>query len=100
MVRMNELDIAAATCLGKCIFLPGSYNKRFAWSMRNIALSDQPELTEKQYANLWRLAWRYRRQIVALADGQRVVAEAQKRYDARTPAPDCIKWYWVEQERP
>ena len=60
---MTELETKAAKALWRCTFLPGSYNKHFARAMDTIARSDEPLATEKQCTNLWRLVWRYRRQI-------------------------------------
>ena len=98
-VAMTEVDIAAAHCLASCTFQVGSFNKRFARNIAGIARSEQPELTEKQLTNLWRLVWRYRRQISSL----NVLAEAGRREDerrgneAKKPTPEHIKtfWFWV-----
>lgn len=96
-IAMTELDIAAAKCLSACIFPVASYNKRFARSIRGIAVSDSPELTPKQMANLWRLVWMYRRQI----DNVSVLAEASRRKverrgnEAKQPTPDHVKKFWV-----
>jgi hypothetical protein len=60
---MTDHDKYAALSLAKCTMLPASYNKRFARALREIAESDEPRLTPRQRANLWRLVYRYRRQI-------------------------------------
>lgn len=75
---MTDQEKYAARCLARCTFLPGSYNKRFARAMEALAEDEDAGLTKRQRTNLWRLIYRYRRQI---AD-DRLVAEAQQRMQA------------------
>lgn len=49
--------------LARCTFLPGSWNKRFAKGL--VALPENHALTVKQRECLWKLVYRYRRQIKA-----------------------------------
>jgi len=75
--QMTDREKYAATRLVSCTFLPGSYNKRFAMDIYWMAKSGI-EATEKQIANLWRLVYRYRRQI----KDTELVAEAQEKGDS------------------
>lgn len=72
---MTDREKYAAKCLARCTFVPGSYNKRFARAMEALAMEKNAELTDRQRTNLWRMVFRFRRQI---ADGE-LVAEAQRR---------------------
>ena len=62
---MNEWtpnDRRAIEMLSQCTFLPRSYDKRFAHSL--VAMEQNNEaMSDKQYAHLWRMVYRYRRQI-------------------------------------
>lgn len=78
-IKMGEDDILAARLLNSCTFLPGSWNKRFARALHNIANSDKPHLTSRQFMNLWRLVWRYRRQI----DIEQIVEKARRMTEAK-----------------
>lgn len=79
IIRMGEDDILAARLLANCTFLPGSWNKRFARGIRNIANSDTPYLTPRQFMNLWRLVWHYRRQI----DIELIVEKARRMTESK-----------------
>lgn len=58
---MTDSDLARMkAALGKCRFLPGHPNKRFA---RDIADMPVERLTERQRRHIIRLAWRYRRSM-------------------------------------
>jgi hypothetical protein len=59
-------DIAndRAMALGHLNYLPGSWDKRFARAVASAAAAGTP-LSEKQAANVERLAWKYRRQLPA-----------------------------------
>ena len=46
--------------LGRCTFLPASWDKRFA---RALAMMPADKITERQRRNVIRLAWKYRRQM-------------------------------------
>lgn len=61
---MTEAERRIARALGLCSFLPGSWDKRFARALAFLEEHD-PEhaLTERQRANLARLAHKYRRQM-------------------------------------
>ncbi len=56
--EMTERERYAARSLAGCVFLPASWNKRFAFD-----ISAMTRATESQVWNLWRLVYRYRRQI-------------------------------------
>lgn len=60
---MTDRERYAARCLARCTFRIASYNKRFARAMGAIANEDDGALTQNQRNNLWRLVYRYRRQI-------------------------------------
>jgi len=61
---MSAEQIAVAQALGRCTFLPASDHKRFARDMdARSRITYPPALTERQSAQLARLAWRYRRQM-------------------------------------
>ncbi len=85
---LTGLDEVAVASLYSCTFLPGSWNKRFARDVYNVVV-DRREvlamawLTPKQYACLWRLCWRYRRQIKNAA----VLAEAERIHRAKAVSP-------------
>ena len=65
---MTARHYEALQALKQCTFLPGSYDKRF---VRNLsALPQERELTERQAANVERMAYRYRRQIGRLIFGR------------------------------
>lgn len=56
---LSSVEKAAASALWSDVtFLPGSWDKRFA---RNMAIAE--EATELQVEWLWRLVYRYRRQV-------------------------------------
>jgi hypothetical protein len=60
---MTPEQLRAITLLSRCTFLPGSYDKRFVRSMRQMSEAPEPiPLTEKQDALLWVMVHRYRRQ--------------------------------------
>lgn len=75
---MTKHERYAARCLWRCSFLPGSYNKRFARAMDALANEDDAVLTDNQRNNLWRLVYRYRRQITdddLIRDAQKKIKE-------------------------
>lgn len=55
----------AIEALARCSFLPGSWDKRFARDM--AATAEDYRLTAKQRQCLWKMAWKYRRQMPPLA---------------------------------
>jgi hypothetical protein len=61
----------AAQLLAACIFLPGSYDKRFVRALAAVTDDQQATLSPKQRTLLWKQVIRYRRQLpdslVALA---------------------------------
>lgn len=59
---MTELDRRAAKALRACVFVPGTWPKRFARDMACIA-DTTGMITTKQRLALCRQCWRYRRQI-------------------------------------
>lgn len=60
---MTELEQRACRALGSCTFLPGTPHKRFARDMAFASVIDKPMISEGQVRQLWRLVYRYRRQI-------------------------------------
>lgn len=55
---MSEKERELSHALTRCIFLPGSWDKRFAHDVARQSL-----ITEKQAASIAQLAWKYRRQL-------------------------------------
>ena len=80
--------------LGRCIFLPASWDKRFA---RALAEMPEDKITERQRRNVIRLAWKYRRQMphdlvpskdaVRAMDGERFPQPGRK--DGEMPCGEC-----------
>lgn len=62
---MTENQRKMIKALNKCIFLPGSFDKRFARDMYSIMTNDNADkpLTEKQGGYLAKLFHKYRKQI-------------------------------------
>ncbi len=61
---MTEAEARISQALGRCSFLPASWDKRFCRDMAFVAeRSRDVELSEFQNANLLRLAYKYRRQL-------------------------------------
>lgn len=79
---MADREIAAAKALSKCSFLPATFAKRFARSLGEIAQSETPVISENQALNLWRLVWKYRRQIP-----DHLVSLAQQKLDEAGEGP-------------
>ena len=61
---MSDLANKQAIALGRCNFLPGSWEKRFTRDVAAIA-ERGGELTPRQQENVERLAWKFRRQLPA-----------------------------------
>ena len=61
---MSDLTADRARALAGVSYLPGSWDKRFARDVAAIAAAGGT-LTDKQAANVDRLAWKYRRQLPA-----------------------------------
>jgi len=66
----DEIRIIAA--LARCSFAPGTSQKRFVRQM--AARVSMHPLTDRQRANLWAIAWSWRRQL------PRELADLAKRY--------------------
>lgn len=61
---MTPAMIGIARHLGRCTFLPGSWDKRFARDIAALAEhSPDKDLTDRQAAHLLRLTHKYRRQM-------------------------------------
>lgn len=61
---MLEDEKIVIKALDKVTYLPGSWNKRFAGSMVSLMMaSPEKELSEKQKEWIYRLLYRYRRQV-------------------------------------
>jgi hypothetical protein len=65
---MTEAEITTILRLSECSFSPGSWDKRFVHDMVHEASQLNPLITEKQAAQLPRLAQRYRKQLAALTE--------------------------------
>ncbi|HEX2866526.1 MAG TPA: hypothetical protein VHO03_05770 [Ignavibacteriales bacterium] len=76
---MTEEEKRAALTLSHCTFYPASWNKRFAHDMAFFAKEDRP-ITENQRFWLWKLVYRYRRQIKDLD----ILSIAQEKVDGQT----------------
>jgi hypothetical protein len=72
---ITDRERAAIEALYSCRMLPGSYEKRFSRDMAAVAQSDTAEMTDGQRRYLWRLVYRFRRQI---GEGSELVQEARK----------------------
>lgn len=59
----DKLTRERAIALHAATMLAGSWDKTFARNMAHIARCETAKFTEKQVANIERLAWKYRRQI-------------------------------------
>ena len=61
---MTAEQIIICTAFGRVSFLPGSFNKRLGNGLYAIATSDTgKELSEKQNEWMYRLLYKYRKQI-------------------------------------
>lgn len=84
---MNETQIRKALALGKCTFLPGSYQKRFAGNMEHAARHHpEQELSKKQADYLEQLFHMYRKQI-GNAHNQLCDCKEAKQARAQTKIP-------------
>ena len=72
---MTDLEVEAATQLGRCTLPPATGTKRLARHMAAQAAADDPQITDKQAEYLWKFCWTYRRQIASTA----VLKEATRR---------------------
>ena len=80
---MTDLEIRAAIRLGKCRFPRGLWEKRFARDLYRLATEDSGRgLSAKQRIWLWRLVWKYRRQIRGKDAAIVEVAREEARFDA------------------
>ena len=61
---MTEMEYKAVRALANCSFLPATFDTRIARKWAEKAAKDfLAPMTEKGRACLWRLVWKYRRQI-------------------------------------
>ncbi len=61
---MTQDEIKVALALGECSYLPDSFEKRFAFNIsRQASQKPYTPMTDKGRAQLWKQAWRYRRQL-------------------------------------
>lgn len=61
---MTEMEYKAVKALANCRFLPATFDKRIARQWAEKAARDLlAPMTAKGRACLWRLVWKYRRQI-------------------------------------
>ena len=72
---------------GRVTYLPASFNKRFARSMEQLAEQETYTLTDRQRWLLWRMVFRYRRQI----GDRELLAEALRHENDSEPAPAKAK---------
>ena len=78
--EMTDEEARASLALGACSFSVGTFDKRFARGLSGSARTKR-EITDKQAAVLWRLVYRYRRQIPEDA----IVDFAMRRVEADNP---------------
>ena len=64
---MDARQLAAITALALVSYTPGCWDKRFARAMAEQATEPTFEPTTKQWAQIQRVAHRYRRQVPAAA---------------------------------
>lgn len=82
---MTDIERAAVAGLWRCTFLPGTWDKRFS---RALAKRDASKpLSEKQQEWLWKLVWKYRRQIPE----QRVILHAQRQIDPNVAQAEQLR---------
>ena len=61
---MTQDEIIIATQLHSCTMLPGTFDKRFASDMYYRSKQEEPKpITDKQNEILYRLVYKYRKQI-------------------------------------
>lgn len=84
---VDETDRLLVAALGRCSFLPASFDKRFAKAMVAIAGRADGALTVRQRSRLNALVYRYRRQIAAtiVAKAALRLAEEQAAFRLRQP---------------
>lgn len=81
---MTSLERAAVTCLLSCSFPRKCFDSRFVRELFDRDLKRPgDELATDAEDRLWRLAWKYRRQI----SDQAVLAEAQARVERAKGTP-------------
>jgi hypothetical protein len=68
---MTEEEITTILRLSACSFSPASWDKKFVRDMTHEASQLNPLITEKQAAQLPRLAHRYRKQLAASPEVRR-----------------------------
>ena len=62
--EMTREQVEIALALGNVRFLPASFDKRFAQNMHGLAsVEPEKELTEKQVEWLYRILYKYRKQV-------------------------------------
>lgn len=77
---MTPEQIQICLALGtKVTFLPGSWDKRMAGSLCGMARVGKGELTEKQNEWMYRLLYKYRRQIPSIYEKYKHVPECSKK---------------------
>lgn len=64
-VPLDEVDRLLISHLRRCVFLPASFDKRFARNMGHLVDRVGGEITDRQRSCLNALVYRYRRQIPA-----------------------------------
>lgn len=55
--------LATVAALRRCVFVPGSPDKRFARQIHDQLAGSARPITDRQAQHVLRLAWRYRRQM-------------------------------------
>ncbi len=84
-LSLTDLDRAAAFQLADCTFRPGSFEKRFARDIASLVALGRAVLTPRQLYYLWKLCYRFRRQLTGP-----VRAEAERRH---APPPAVAKGF-------
>lgn len=60
---MTDRERRAARAFNHVTFLPGTSVKRIARTLLAQAEQDEPRITDKQAAVMWKIVWKFRRQI-------------------------------------
>ena len=94
----EELERRAMLALNPgCVsYLPASFNKRFGRAMHEAGLEETYTLTDRQRWLLWRMVYRYRRQI----GRPDLLAEAMKHEHDPEPPPAKAKDKMPRPARP
>ncbi|MGH9594808.1 MAG: hypothetical protein ACRD5L_17085 [Bryobacteraceae bacterium] len=83
---MSDLEIRAIARLADCRMRPGSWEKKFVRDLWHLLRRDSKiELTRKQKLWVWRLVWRFRRQIRVEDPATVAASREMAAYDDQPP---------------